>query len=61
MPFDDSLIGNNDFDPRTATEDLIRRTSDEPLPDTLEPRMLNTRLARKLGREPTAVEAPQIS
>ena len=61
MPFDDSLIGSNDFDPRTATEDLIRRTSDEPLPDTLDPRMLNTRLARKLGRAPKAVETPETT
>lgn len=58
MPFDDSLIGSNDFDPRSATEDLIRRVSDEPLPETLEPRALTTRLARKLGRDPASVRAP---
>lgn len=58
MPFDDSLIGNNDFDPRTATEDLIRRVTPDA-PDTLEPRALTTRLARKLGQpEPKRAPTP---
>lgn len=61
MAFDDSLIGSNDFDPRAATEDLIRRTSDEPLPATLDPRALNTRLARKLGREPSVTAPSQTT
>ena len=57
MPFDDALIGNgNDFDPRTAMESLIRQQSAEPLPDTLDPRMLNTRLARKLNQSAPAPE-----
>lgn len=54
MAFDDALIGTDDFDPATATEDLIRRTAGGPLPPTLSPNMLNTRLARKLGQEPPA-------
>jgi hypothetical protein len=64
VAFDDSLIGSDDFDPRTATEDLIRQQSAEPLPETLDPRMLNTRLARKLGQppprqRPTKIERPE--
>lgn len=57
MAFEDSLIGNgDDFDPHAATESLIRQVTPEPLPGgSLDPRMLNTRLARKLGR-PTPVE-----
>lgn len=58
MAFEDSLIGNNDFDPDSAVEDLIRRQAGEPLPDTLSPRMLNTRLARKLNR-PDLISQPK--
>ena len=51
MPFSDSLIGDNDFDPVGATESLIRQqTGDIPPDSTLDPRMLNTRLARKLNQ-----------
>jgi N12 class adenine-specific DNA methylase len=52
VAFSDSMIGSNDFDPQAATEDLIRQVSG-PLPATLDPKMLNTRLGRKLGEEPT--------
>ena len=51
--FEDSLIGNDDFDPKVANDALIRSITKEPLPDELEPHMLNTRLARKLWEEPT--------
>jgi hypothetical protein len=61
MAFEDALIGNgDDFDPRTATESLIRQTSPDPLPVTLDPRMLNTRLARKLA-EPTVHEPIDVN
>ena len=60
MAFEDSLIGNNDFDPRTATEDLIRHVSDQPLPSTLDIRDLNTRLARKINA-PLKSTAPEKS
>jgi hypothetical protein len=61
VAFDDALIGSNDFDPRTATEDLIRQQAGEPLPDVLDPRMLNTRLARKLGRKTPPADTEQPS
>ena len=52
MAFEDSLIGNSDFDPQSATEDLIRHVSDEPLPANLDIRDLNTRsFARKINAQ----------
>ena len=56
MPFEDSLIGDNDFNPRIATESLIRDVTKEPLPADLEPHMLNTRLARKLNEKPGRID-----
>lgn len=51
MPFSDSLIGDNDFDPVGATESLIRQQNADLPPDgSLDPRMMNTRLARKLNQ-----------
>ena len=63
MAFEDSLIGSDDFDPRAATEALIRQTTTEPLPEVLDPRMLNTRLARKLAQpgQSASVEVPDLS
>ena len=58
MAFEDSLIGNSDFDPSVATQDLIRQVSDEPLPANLEIRDLNTRLARKINAKPPKAEEP---
>jgi len=52
VAFEDSLIGSHDFDPVTAQDELLRRQMGEPLPATLETRDLNTRMLRKLGREP---------
>lgn len=52
MAFENSLIGSNDFDPVAAQDELLRRQMGEPLPATLETRDLNTRMLRKLGREP---------
>src|SRR5688500_5538490 len=52
MAFENSLIGDDDFDPVAAQEELLRRQMGEPLPATLEPRDLNTRQLRKLGRSP---------
>lgn len=60
MPFEDSLIGNNDFDPRAATESLIRQMSDIPPGGPVDVRALNTRLARKLGQPtPAPIEEPE--
>jgi N12 class adenine-specific DNA methylase len=61
MAFEDSLIGNgDDFDPRAALDSLIRQQSAEPLPETLDPRMLNARLARKLNQPTPPAEMPSI-
>src|SRR6267142_1871528 len=54
MAFSDAMIGDSDFNPQAATEDLIRQVNGSPLPTTLDPKMLNTRLGRKLGEKPTA-------
>jgi hypothetical protein len=58
MAFDDALIGSDDFDPRTAQDDLIRQqAAPSSLPVVLDPHTLATRLARKLN-EPSPAAAP---
>jgi hypothetical protein len=59
MAFDDSVIGGgSSFDPRAATESLIRQVDNLPPGGPVDARMLATRLARKLGQDPPPPEEP---
>jgi hypothetical protein len=58
MSFDDALIGSNDFDPQAATDIMLRQTvGGPPLPPTIDPATVQTRLLRKMG-EPRQVAPP---
>jgi hypothetical protein len=61
VAFDDAILGNDDFDPQAATDELLRRQMGD-FPAGSDARGLNTRLLRKLGKapapEPASPSAP---
>jgi len=61
VAFDDAILGNDDFDPQAASEELLRRQMGD-FPQGSDARGLNTRMLRKLGKapvpEPVSPSAP---